>query len=220
MATSMLMASDLGWSEGEHRVHTLLNVPEYENPTSPFLSPFAAHLVTEAPIMAVGVLDADKRPWTSIWGGEKNFSRPLGGNFLGIRSDVNASSDPVVEILTKGSFGQGTKKGPMFSGLAVDLATRRRVKVFGRVVGGKLSPEDMPGVGDLQLAVKVEQSLGRCAAQIMAISSLTVCRSMSKVLEQERNTSSSSRSYGTSVGAITYIRWTDHLAKSGYMLHI
>jgi hypothetical protein len=71
----------------------------------------------------------------------------------------------------------------MFSGLAVDLATRRRVKVFGRVVGGKLSPEDKPGAGDLQLAVKVEQSLGKYTAQIMAISSLTVCRSMSKVLE-------------------------------------
>src|ERR1700760_1442420 len=107
----MAMSIAMQWSDGEHRMHNLMKVPEYENPTSDYLSPGVGYMILQSPIMAIGVIGEDKRPWTSIWGGEMGFVRPLGGSLIGIRTDVDVKFDPVLEALTKAEFGKGMKKG-------------------------------------------------------------------------------------------------------------
>jgi hypothetical protein len=47
----------------------------------------------------------------------------------------------------------------MVGGLGIDLEARRRIKLYGRMaVGALISTEE--GIGEAQLAVKIEQSLG------------------------------------------------------------
>ena len=64
----------------------------------------------------------------------------------------------------------------MVAGLAIDLGTRKRVKIYGRMVAGALGVRDMDDdgeddgerrvdgleerQGEIQLVVKVDQSLG------------------------------------------------------------
>ncbi|KAJ9640339.1 hypothetical protein H2199_005878 [Coniosporium tulheliwenetii] len=137
-------------------MHRLLRVPEQDNPTSSMLTPQAAFMLQRAPLLAVGTLDTSNRPWTTIWGGEPGFSRSLGASIVGVRTAVDGKYDPVVETLNGG-------------GLAIDLATRKRVKLFGRMVAGALSRADVEaeggekgGQGEIQLVVRIEQSLGNC----------------------------------------------------------
>ena len=55
-----------------------------------------------APLLAFGTLDAQHRPWTTLWGGEPGFSEPLGGGFIGTRTLVDGKHDPVVQALVGG----------------------------------------------------------------------------------------------------------------------
>jgi hypothetical protein len=89
----------LPWHEGEQEIHHILNVPEGENPTAPFLSPNGSSMMTLAPLMALDTLDKDNWPWTTVWGGEPGFSRPLGDDLLGIRALIDRTFDPVAEAL-------------------------------------------------------------------------------------------------------------------------
>ncbi|KAF2152950.1 oxidoreductase FAD/NAD(P)-binding protein [Myriangium duriaei CBS 260.36] len=163
--------------EGEKMMHEKLRVPERDNPTMPLLSPQAANMLIRAPLLAVGTLDAEGRPWTTLWGGEKGFSRPLGNSIVGIRTPVAATSDPVVEALVghkaDGEVVQETGKGRMVSGLSIDLETRKRVKLAGRMMAGALDSNQEPDTentaeapssrqGLLQLVLKIDESLGNC----------------------------------------------------------
>ncbi|KAK3682590.1 hypothetical protein B0T22DRAFT_471515 [Podospora appendiculata] len=49
----------------------------------------------------------------------------------------------------------------MMSGLSIDLSTRDRVKIAGRMLVGALA-ERGEGVGEVQIAMRVEESLGNC----------------------------------------------------------
>jgi ferredoxin-NADP reductase len=158
------------WHQGEQKMHQLMKVPEYDNPTTAALTPQAAFMFQRAPLLAIGALDAQSRPWTSLWGGETGFSRPLGGDMVGIRADVDTEFDPVVECLVskekraKGEIVKSEGQGAMVGGLTIDLMTRKRVKIYGRMVAGAVSPTEVEGlgIGDMQLVCKVEQSLGNC----------------------------------------------------------
>ena len=56
---------------------------------------------------------------------------------------------------------QGGEKGELMSGLAIDLDSRLRVKLSGRMVAGALQePEKDSGAAEVQLVVKIETSLG------------------------------------------------------------
>ncbi|EON68613.1 hypothetical protein W97_07871 [Coniosporium apollinis CBS 100218] len=169
----MAFSMALPWSPGEETMHRLLRVPEQDNPTSSMLTPQAAFMLQRAPLLAIGTLDAEQRPWTTIWGGDPGFSRSLGASIIGVRTAVDGRYDPVVETLVGGN-GDGevvkeTGRGRMVGGLAIDLTTRKRVKLFGRMVAGALSRVDGEGDGDgkgghgeIQLVVRIEQSLGNC----------------------------------------------------------
>lgn len=174
MAISLAMP----WSAGERAMHSLLHIPSdsMDNPTSTFMTPQAATMLVRAPTIALGALDADGRPWATLWGGEPGFAQPLGGGVFGVRAPVDRKFDPVAQALVDGKTeGEVVRdegaRGRMVAGLPFDLVTRKRVKVYGRMVvaslgrGGGEEGEgegggDDDGAGEMQLVVKVEQSLG------------------------------------------------------------
>ncbi|GAB1730169.1 hypothetical protein NU195Hw_g7476t1 [Hortaea werneckii] len=169
----MAFFQDLPWHEGEERMHNAMRVPPgHDNPTVPTLSPqLAAHLQI-APLVAIGTLDKSGRPWTTLWGGEQGLARPLGGGIVGIKTAVTGKHDPVVEELVgKDATGEVVREqgeGRMVSGLTIDLETRKRVKMYGRMVAGALlsredeSTDRQETVAEVQLVVKIQQSLGNC----------------------------------------------------------
>ena len=170
---AFIHSSDVGWHEGEQQMHNLLHVPFQENPTSPFLTPGAAALLQKSPLLAIGTLDGSGRPWTTIWGGDSGFARSLGSSIIGIKTPVDQLYDPVIEILVggrpDGEIIREEGEGRIVSGLCIDLATRSRVKLSGRMVAGALGaigPEkdgEAP-TGQVQLVIKVDQSLGTSPA--------------------------------------------------------
>lgn len=142
-----------------------------DNPTVPMLSPQAANMLQRAPLLAFGALDPEGRPWTTVWGGRTGFSRPLGNSTIGIRTFVALELDPVVEVLVgRGAEGEIVKEegdGRLLSGLAIDLDTRKRVKLAGRMVAGSLgSVHEDDAAGDdlrqgvLQLVARIDETLG------------------------------------------------------------
>ncbi|KAK4507025.1 hypothetical protein PRZ48_000759 [Zasmidium cellare] len=169
----MAFFQSMDWSAGEKRMAELMKTPPYDNPTVPTLSPQLSNHLKIAPLIAIGTLDAQGRPWTTLWGsGEKGLSQPLGGGIVGIRTPVTGKFDPVVEELVgKEATGQVIREegeGRMVSGLTIDLETRKRVKMYGRMVAGALGKRDdevtgrEESVAEVQLVLKIEQSLGNC----------------------------------------------------------
>jgi predicted pyridoxine 5'-phosphate oxidase superfamily flavin-nucleotide-binding protein len=154
------------WHAGEEEMHRMLRVPQMDNPTQPYLSPHAASILTSSPLIALGTLDSEGRPWTTLWGGEPSFSRPIAPSIIGLRTTVDRLHDPVLQTLlgdkADGEVVQVQGVGKMVGGLAINLQTRRRVKLYGRMVAGALAATE-EGVGEVQLVVKIEQSLGRVA---------------------------------------------------------
>ncbi|KAI5196909.1 oxidoreductase [Aureobasidium subglaciale] len=157
--------------EGEKSMQKRLRVPEMDNPTIPMLSPQASNMLQRAPLLAFGTLDTEGRPWTTVWGGRTGFSRPLGNNMIGIHTSVAATLDPVVEILVgrnaKGEIVKEDGEGRLLSGLAIDLETRKRVKLAGRMIAGTLGGTDdkedseiSSQQGVLQLVARIDESLG------------------------------------------------------------
>jgi hypothetical protein len=154
---------DQPFHSGEDQMHKLLHVPDRDNPTSPYLAPYANRLLTQCPLLALGTLDENGWPWTAVWGGERGFSQAIGQSVIGVKATVDRKHDPVVEaLLGRAADGEVvTPEGPgnMVSGLGIDLETRNRVKLFGRMVGGAISATEVD-TGEVQLVVKIEQSLG------------------------------------------------------------
>lgn len=154
---------ELGWHRGEDEMHRLLRVPYSENPTSPFLTPFGANVILQSPLIALGSIDTEGRPWTTLWGGEPAFSRAIAQSMVGIQTTVERSFDPVVEALFEGKADgeviQEKGTGKIIGGLGIDLVSRKRIKLHGKMVAGALAATE-EGVGEVQLVVKIEQSLG------------------------------------------------------------
>lgn len=129
-----------------------------------FLTPFAANLLMRSPLIALGTIDAEGRPWTTLWGGEPGFARPVAQSVIGMKTTIDRTFDPVTQVLFAGSAdGEVVKHengtGTMVGGLAIDLETRKRVKLYGRMMAGALASTES-GIGEVQLVVNIEQSLG------------------------------------------------------------
>lgn len=168
----MAFYQDMPWHEGELSMAKAMRVPTMDNPTVPTLSPQLANHARIAPMIAIGTLDKQGRPWTTLWGGEKGISQPIAQGILGIRTPVAGQHDPIVEELV-GKEGDGTVvreqgTGRMVSGLTIDLETRKRTKLYGRMVAGALSSREDEAtdthqhIAEVQLVLKIEQSLGNC----------------------------------------------------------
>ncbi|KAJ5959491.1 Riboflavin synthase-like beta-barrel [Penicillium vulpinum] len=153
-----LVTNTVPWHEGEERLHHWLRVPHGDNPGVPYLSTRAAFLVQQCPLVALGTLDSQGRPWSTIWGGKVGFAKPVAESLIDLRTQVDSKYDPVVQALLTGNKTDAYT-GKMVSGLAIDLENRRRVKLYGRMVAGSLSDRD---AGQAQLVVHIEESLGNC----------------------------------------------------------
>ena len=95
----MSLSVALPWNDGEEALHRLLQTPHSDNPTATMLTPQASFMLQHGPLLALGTLDAQSRPWVTVWGGTTGFSEPLGNGFLGTRTLVDAQNDPVVQAL-------------------------------------------------------------------------------------------------------------------------
>ncbi|SPQ23244.1 fa29c04e-5179-4387-8aa8-340c7f20a08f [Thermothielavioides terrestris] len=166
MAT--LLEDSNGYHPGELAVHRLLKVPTSarRNPTAPGLPPHYVHRVIVSPLLAVGTLDEQGRPWTSIWGGERGFARPVARDILGMQSLVDKKNDPVVEaFLGRAADGEVLQPegGIVMSALSIDLENRDRVKLAGRMAVGTVAEQPAnTALGEIQLAMHVQESLGNC----------------------------------------------------------
>lgn len=151
-------------------MHSLLRLPPIDNPTHPYLTPAAGFLVKRAPLFALGTLDDQGRPWSTVWGGEGGFATPVSESIIEVRSLVDAKYDPVLEALLHGSnekVGVDDNTGKMVSALGIDLETRKRVKLDGKMISASLEQDTLEnGMTDLgqqpqaRLALKIETSLG------------------------------------------------------------
>lgn len=187
-----MFAEAMPFHDGEEEMHKLMHVDVHGNPTVSALSMQLAVMLQRAPLLAVGCLDKDGNPWSTLWGGQKGFAASLGGNMMGVRTAVDGKYDPVVETLLGGDErpdGEVVReegKGRMVGGLAIDLEARKRVKLYGRLVAGAISRSlpteqstredqqqndvssantpstDDAATGEVQLVVHIEQSLGNC----------------------------------------------------------
>ncbi|EED23081.1 oxidoreductase, FAD-binding, putative [Talaromyces stipitatus ATCC 10500] len=172
---AMMGSCALPWNQGEIALQRILHVPPTENPTSTFLSQYGQSMVSRAPLIGLGALDANSRPWSTVWGGETGFSSVIDSDIVGMRALVDRVHDPVVQSLFGHSEETGSIRvdgqGKMISGVTIDLENRKRVKLYGKVIMGTLEDpegEDEGGRGlvgkrgHAQLVVKIEESLGNC----------------------------------------------------------
>jgi hypothetical protein len=173
---ALLQEHPLPFNEGEMTMRKSFNVPDRPNPTSLFLTPNGQFMISHAPLLGLGALDADGRPWSTVWGGEPGFASVIDRDIVGMRALVDRVYDPVVTALfgesnvAEGSITHSESRNKMISGVTIDLENRKRVKLYGKVVLGTLEdPEDNNSAensglsgkrGHAQLVVKIEESLG------------------------------------------------------------
>ena len=157
------MASELPgieWHLGEKEIHKLLQLPERSNPLRPFLTSNGSNVINHAPLLAIGTLDEQGRPWVSLWGGEPSFARSTGQSVITIEAVVDLSNDPVLSNLLGTDNNKGEiKSGKMIAGLGIDPENRDRVKLFGRILSGNvMAMKD--GLAQVVIVAAVEQSTG------------------------------------------------------------
>lgn len=168
------------WHDGERSIQRRVGVDDREdNPTIPFLPAMFASRLPNYPLMAVGTLDDQDRPWVTLWGtGAPPLSQSIAQNVIAIKSEVDASFDPVVEAIWKGQDdGEIVRQegdGKLFSALGIHLELRSRLKLAGKIIAGALNADsDNEGEskpvekksgksGNIQLAVSITQSLPNC----------------------------------------------------------
>ena len=105
-------------------------------------------LFAKLPMLVIGSLDADDRPWASVVVAQPGFIESPDARTLRVRS-APAAGDPLAANLAPGA---------PIALLGIDLATRRRNRANGRVAA-------VDGGG---FDVRVEQSFGNCPQYINA----------------------------------------------------
>lgn len=132
-----------------HKLHISQN-PDFENPTIPHLSPLLSRQIQISPLIALGTLDCQGWPVTTLLGksgsgsgsGERKgeeeeepLAQPLGRNgVMGIKAQVEGLWDPVVEVLVggkeDGDGGRGSGSG------SEKFGVRREEEGKGRMISG------------------------------------------------------------------------------------
>ncbi|OIW30173.1 hypothetical protein CONLIGDRAFT_702726 [Coniochaeta ligniaria NRRL 30616] len=174
MAASPLPGrSAFGWHSGERAVQELLgaSTASRPNPTSLEFPPAHGFRIASNHLLALGALDDEGRPWSTIWGGERGFAQRIAKGVLGIRTLVDRQYDPVAQALL-GSAARGNPVRPddvttgykFMSGMSIDFDSRDRVKVMGRLLTSEVGDDDK--VGEVQLAMVVQESTGNCPKYI------------------------------------------------------
>lgn len=169
----LLTLEEAQFHPGEQAIHHLLHIPQRDNPTHHGLPLPLGYRISQSPLVAFGALDRQGRPWATIWGGEAGFCRPIARGVLGVRTTADVEHDPVLRGLLENEEKREVvddaviqpEEGKIMAGLSMDLETRDRVKLMGRMVVGTVNLTE-PGIGNLQMAVQVEGSLGNCPKYI------------------------------------------------------
>lgn len=152
---------------GEVAMQTKLKVPPMMNPTAPGLPGSYALRVEHSPLVALGTVDDEGRPWTTVWGGERGFASQVAGNVLGLNSVVEKQWDPVFGALWGGSEAtEVVKQERLMSALSFDPEIRDRVKLAGKMLAGAVAPDTHDEGGRVQVAMAVTESLGNCPKYI------------------------------------------------------
>lgn len=169
---SYIKTTPMTFHEGERKMHSLLHVPPQDNPTSPGLSPHATRLLHLSSLLALGTLDDEGRPWTTLLGGQPGFARSLGHSIIGVKTVVDGEYDPVITLLVgrrqEGKVHEVGNSGRLVSALGIHLATRDRIKLAGKMIAGALgSPgleaeENDNSAAEIQAVFAIQQSLGNC----------------------------------------------------------
>lgn len=133
-----------------HKLHISQN-PDFENPTIPYLSPLLSRQLQISPLIALGTIDCQGWPVTTLLGKsgrsgggggserkeeeEESLAQPLGRNgVMGIKAQVEGLWDPVVEVLIGGKEdGDGGRGSGSGSEKAV---VRREEEGKGRMISG------------------------------------------------------------------------------------
>ena len=167
------------WHEGEIAFKERVHMGGYDNPTTPFLAARYANWIQQYPLMAIGTVDDNDRPWCTLWGSDQlPIAQPVAQSIMGVRTTVDASFDPVVQAIYQGKDDgevfRAEGRGRLMSGLSIHLEERARVKLAGQIIAGALTANESlddsdAGVGksgELQLVVNIDQSLGNCPKYI------------------------------------------------------
>lgn len=130
----------------QQKLHISQN-PDFENPTIPYLSPLLSRQLQISPLIALGTLDCQGWPVTTLLGKsgstteeegeeEEPLAQPLGRNgVMGIKAQVEGLWDPVVEVLVGGKDGDGD--GGRGSGSGSErVVVRREEEGKGRMISG------------------------------------------------------------------------------------
>ncbi len=137
--------------EGEQRVQTMLGVREDIEPWAsqvvrPYLPEEHRAFHSALPFLVAAARDDTGRPWATLLAGSADFVRSPDAEHLTI------AARPAPGDALAGALGAGAEVGL----LGIDLATRRRNRVNGQIVG------DGPG----GLEFRVGQSFGNCPQYI------------------------------------------------------
>lgn len=159
------------WHEGEEQLHQLMNVPRMYNPSNLGVTPQVIRLMKSSSLLAVGTLDTEGRPWTTIIGGEPGFARSLGQSLVAVKASVDGTHDPVVSALLGPEQvlepNRANQTGRIMSALGIHLATRDRVKLSGRKLASVLERKsDSNGVNiiEMQIVIAIQESMGKSTA--------------------------------------------------------
>lgn len=147
----------LPFHPGEISLHYKLHIsqnPDFENPTIPHLSPLLSRQLQISPLIALGTIDCQGWPVTTLLGKggggsgsttegeggeeegeEEPLAQPLGRNgVMGIKAQVEGLWDPVVEVLVG---GKGDGDGGSGSGSGSEkVVVRREEEGKGRMISG------------------------------------------------------------------------------------
>ncbi|KAH7040810.1 uncharacterized protein B0I36DRAFT_233115 [Microdochium trichocladiopsis] len=176
----------LPWHAGEQEMHRLMRLPpRSQNPTSQGLPARYGFRITASPLVALGTLDDDGRPWVTLAGDEAGFARPVAEGVLAMKAVMDVTgADPVVkELLTAWSDEDGEQKGEnggkIMAGLSIDPETRDRVKFAGRMIVGSMTGyrhpegkndgdhENAPALaGEVQIGFNILETVGNCPKYI------------------------------------------------------
>lgn len=147
----------LPFHPGEISLHYKLHIsqnPDFENPTIPYLSPLLSRQLQLSPLIALGTLDCQGWPVTTLLGKsgsgsgsttevegegeeeEEPLAQPLGRNgVMGIKAQVEGLWDPVVEVLVGGK-GDGDGGGGGSGSGSERVVVRREEEGKGRMISG------------------------------------------------------------------------------------
>jgi uncharacterized protein len=139
------------WHAGEREVHRRLGISEEieaicARNIRPFMPDQHRLLFGQLPFMLVGSVDWTGRPWASLLSGPPGFVQSPGPRLLHVAA-LPAPGDPLAEALFPGG---------RVGMLGIELPTRRRNRVNGRILG----------VDDEGFSLAVEQSFGNCPQYI------------------------------------------------------